>query len=72
MARLIGRMGARVVANLGVSSGFHEASIMPLFRIVSRRKFGRPIEDFMLGSEYANDGIARFCDDVLAEPPPWS
>lgn len=69
MARLISRMGARVVANLGVSSGFHEASIMPLFRVVSRRKFGRPIEAFMLGSQYANDGIAKFCDELLADPP---
>lgn len=66
MARLLGRMGAEVVTNLGLSSGFHEASIMPLFRIVSMRKFGRPIEDFMLGSEYADAGIARFCDELLA------
>jgi hypothetical protein len=67
MARLVGRMGAQVVANLGVSSGFHEASVMPLFRIASRHKFDRPIEDFMLGSEYANRGIKRFCDELLAE-----
>jgi hypothetical protein len=66
MARLLGRMGAQVVTSLGVSSGFHEASIMPLFRIVSRRKFGRPIEDFMLGSEYATTGIERFCNELLA------
>lgn len=66
MARLLGRMGAQVVTNLGVSSGFHEASIMPLFRIVSRRKFDRPIEDFMLGSEYASRGVERFCDELLA------
>ena len=66
MARLLGRMGADVVTSLGLSSGFHEASIMPLFRIVSTRKFGRPIEDFMLGSAYADAGIARFCDELLA------
>ncbi len=66
MARLLGRMGAQVVTNLGVSSGFHEATIMPLFRIASRRKFGRPIEDFTLGSEYATNGIERFCNELLA------
>jgi len=66
MARLLGRMGAQVVTSLGVSSGFHEATIMPLFRLVSRRKFGRPIEDFMLGSEYASAGIERFCNELLA------
>jgi len=69
MARLLRRMGAEVVANLGVSSGFHEASIMPLFRLVSRLKFGRPIEDFMLGSEYANSGIRKFCGDLLETRP---
>jgi len=66
MARLLGRMGAHVVTSLGVSSGFHEASIMPLFRIVSRKKFDRPIEEFMLGSEYAAAGIERFCNELLA------
>jgi hypothetical protein len=67
MALLLGRMGARVVATLGVTSGFHEASIMPLFKLVSKLCFGKPIEDFMLGSEYANKGIQKFCDDLLAE-----
>lgn len=70
MARLIGRIGAQVVANLGVSSGFHEASIMPLFRIVSWRRFDRPIEEFMLGSEYANGETKRFCDELLEETWP--
>lgn len=65
MELLLSRMGARVVATLGVTSGFHEASIMPLFKLVSKLCFGRPIEDFMLESEYANKGIQKFCDDLL-------
>lgn len=69
VARLLGRMGAEVVASLGVSSGYHEASIMPLFRLVSLLRFGRPIEDFMLGSRYADSGIQRFCNDLLEEVP---
>ncbi len=67
MARLLERMGAEVVANLGVSSAYHEASLMPLFRLLSLLRFGRSIEDFTLGSEYAATGIQRFCNDLLEE-----
>jgi hypothetical protein len=67
MARLLGRMGAEVVANLGVSSAYHEAGILPLFRLLSRLKFGRPIEDFKLGTEYANRGLQDFCENLLAQ-----
>lgn len=66
MARLLGRMGAEVVANLGVTSAYHEAGILPLFRLLSRLTFGRPIEDFKLGTEYANRGVQDFCDKLLA------
>jgi hypothetical protein len=69
MARFLGRMGAEVVANLGVSSGYHEASIEPLFRLISLLRFGRPIQDFMLGREYADSGIRAFCNDLLEEMP---
>ena len=30
-------------------------------------RFGKSIEHFMLGSEYANRGIQDFCNDLLAE-----
>lgn len=69
MARLLGRMGAEVVANLGVSSAYHEASLMPLFRLVSLLRFGRPIENFTLGSKYADSGIQKFCNDLVEERP---
>jgi hypothetical protein len=65
IARLLGRMGAEVVASLGLSSAYHEASVMPVFRLVSRLRFGRPIKDFTMGSEYANSGIQKFCNDLL-------
>lgn len=65
MARLLGRMGAEVIASQCVTSAYHEASIMPLFRFMSRLSFNRPIEDFMLESEYARTGIQKFCDDLL-------
>ncbi len=69
MARLLSRMGAEVVASLGVSSAYHEASIMPLFRLVSLLRFGRPIEDFTLGSDYAASGIENFCNDLTQDLP---
>jgi len=65
IARLLGRMGAEVVASLGLSSAYHEATIMPLFRLASRLRFGRPVKDFMVGTEYANSGIQKFCNDLL-------
>jgi hypothetical protein len=66
MARALARMGAVVAANLGVTSAFHEAGIMPLFRLVSWLKFGRPIEEFKRGSDYANSCIQSFCDNLLS------
>lgn len=65
IARLLGRMGAEVVASLGVSSSYHEASVMPLFKLVSHLRFARPIKDFTIGSEYADSGIQNFCNDLL-------
>jgi hypothetical protein len=69
VACLLGRMGALVVANLGVSSAYHEASLMPLFRLVSLLRFGRPIEEFTLGSEYAGSRIEKFCTDLTRDLP---
>jgi hypothetical protein len=48
-----------------LSSAYHEASVMPVFRLVSRLRFGRPIKDFTMGSDYANSGIQKFCNDLL-------
>jgi hypothetical protein len=63
--RFLRRMGVEIVASLGLSSAYHEASVMPLFRLASRRRFGRPIEDFTVGSEYGVNGIRKFCTDLL-------
>lgn len=69
MARLLGRMGAECVAMASVTSGYHEASLMPLFRLVSRYWFGKPIEQFMIGSEHANTEITKFCTELLGKSP---
>ena len=67
MSRLLESMGAQLVANVYVSSAYHEAHLMPLFRLLSLLLFGKPIKHFMLGSDYANSGIQDFCNDLLEE-----
>jgi hypothetical protein len=67
MSRLLESMGAQLVANVYVSSAYHEAHLMPLFRLLSLVCFARPIEHFTLGSDYANAGIQAFCNDLLGE-----
>ena len=69
MAQLLGRMGAVVAAHVYVSSAYHEAHLIPLFRLLSLLRFGKPIEHFMLGKEYANRGIQEFCNDLLGDEP---
>ena len=67
MTRLIERLGSEVVARVFISSGYHEAGIMPIFRLISRLRFFQPIDNFVLGSEYAEKGIKDFCDDLMKE-----
>jgi len=64
MTTLIERMGAGVVAKVAISSAYHAAGIMPLFRFISWLKFSKPIESFTLKSEYAHNGIMDFCDHI--------
>ncbi len=64
MTTLIERMGARVVARVAISSAYHAAGIMPLFRFLSWLRFSKPIESFTLNSEYAQQGIMNFCDHI--------
>jgi len=65
MTRLIERIGAEVVARSFVSSGYHEPGLMPVFGVISRLRYFKPMEYFTLGSDYANDSIKNFCDDLL-------
>ncbi|MCD6571127.1 MAG: hypothetical protein J7L53_10535 [Deltaproteobacteria bacterium] len=64
MTRLIERMGGSVVATVGVSSAYHDAGIMPLFKLFSYLRFQQPIKNFKLGTEYANKGIMDFCNNI--------
>ncbi|MEA3471303.1 MAG: hypothetical protein U9R24_06275, partial [Thermodesulfobacteriota bacterium] len=67
MERLLKRLGAQIVAHVYVSSGYHEIGLMPFFRLVSLLRFGKPVDRFTLGTEYAKRGIEDFCNDLLAE-----
>ena len=64
MTILIERMGAEVVANFAISSTYHAAGIMPLFRFLSRLRFSQPVEYFKIGSEYVDKGLRDFCDNI--------
>lgn len=64
MRTLIERMGAQMVAQVCVSSAYHAAGLMPLFRMASRMRFKRPVTDFMLASEYGKNGVLNFCDEI--------
>lgn len=64
MTMLIERMGAKVVASVGISSAYHAAGLMPLFKFISRQRFSKPIEHFTMNSHYANKGIGDFCDNM--------
>lgn len=50
MARLLGQMGAVVTAIVCVSGALHEASVLPIFKLVSRLRFSRTIDDFKLAA----------------------
>jgi len=64
MRRLIERMGAQVIGRVCVSSAYHAARLMPLFRVLSRIRFRRPVTDFLLESEYGEAGVRNFCSAI--------
>jgi len=69
MNRILAEAGASVIAHLGISSGYHELGLMPLFRLLSRIRFARPAGDFAIGSEYAGSLLGSFCDALEKQRP---
>ena len=67
LTQLLNRMGAEIIANVYVTSAYHEASLMPMFKLASLMRYGRNINHFKLGSEYAEIRVQNFCDDLLKE-----
>ncbi len=64
MTYAIEAQGGRVAASMGLTTGYHEVGAAPIFRLVSRILFRRPLDDFTLGSEHATRLITEFCDRV--------
>lgn len=63
--------GATVVDRLAISSDFHPyfffGEMRALFRLISRKAFGRPLADFTLDGEVGRVEFERFCDAACAE-----
>lgn len=67
MTRMASERGASIIAHLGLSSAYHELGVMPLFRCASRIVLHKPIEFFMIGSDYANHLTWQFCDKIAGK-----
>ncbi len=56
--------GGRLVATLGLSSNYHELSVLGIFRMITRLRFGRPLESFTLDGDYGREKVREFCDRI--------
>ncbi len=56
--------GGALVATLGLSSNYHELSVLGIFRLVTRMRFGRPPESFTIDSDYGEEKLKGFCDRI--------
>ena len=72
---LIRRRGGLVAGRLHVSSNYHPffwfGEMEKLFRWISLKAFGRPLEDFTLDGELGQAAVRRFCEEMerLRERP---
>jgi len=64
MSDRIEKLGGRVEATLGLSSGYHEFYVLPLMKLASRIKFNRPLKSFHMESQYGKEMIKEFCDKI--------
>ncbi len=56
--------GGKVVATLGLSSGYHELYVLPLMKLASRWRFKKPLQWFHYQSEYGRERIREFCEKM--------
>jgi hypothetical protein len=59
------RRGAKLVSILGLSSLYHEYYIMFIFRLLSKLRFGQPIENFSVKSDYGIRNRTLFCNELI-------
>jgi len=64
MRYAVERKGGKVIATAGLTTAFHEAGLRPVFKLLSLLLFHKPVEEFMLGSAFADKQIKNFCDDL--------
>jgi len=55
-------LGGTLIATLGLSSNYHELSILGIFKLATRIVFKRSLESFTVDSEYGKEKIKEFCD----------
>jgi hypothetical protein len=58
--------GGTLVATLGLSSSYHEFRVIAVFKLITRLKFGRPLEHFTIDSDYGRGKVGAFCDAIGA------
>jgi hypothetical protein len=56
--------GAELAATLGLSSNYHELSVLGIFRLITRMKFRRPLESFTIASDYGKEKVREFCEAI--------
>ena len=59
---LVRAAGGEVVAQLGLSSGYHELHLMPVFRVISHLRFHCSVSQFGIESEWGKQKTSHFCD----------
>lgn len=64
MGHRLRRAGATLAATLGLSSDYHELFLLPVFKVLSRLVFGRPIGSFSLESDYGRKKTEEFCTAI--------
>jgi hypothetical protein len=56
--------GGTLVATLGLSSNYHELSVLGIFKLITRIRFRRPLEFFTVDSDYGKEKVREFCDTI--------
>jgi flavorubredoxin len=56
--------GGTLLATLGLSSNYHELSVLGIFKLIAQIRFRRPLEFFTIDSDYGREKVKEFCDTI--------
>jgi hypothetical protein len=59
--------GGTLEATLGLSSNYHELSVLVVFRLITRMLFRRPLEFFTIDSDYGREKVGEFCEAIVRQ-----